>query len=371
MSEASHAKKQAVRRYGHPKVLVTGATGYVGRHLVPHLFRQGFDIAALLREGSDITPVAEYIADVQYGNITDAKSLEGVCTGCAAVVHLVGVINEKEGSFDEIHVQGTNNIVNEAVRSGVKRFVYLSGLGTRPNAAARYHQTKYAAEEAVRKSGLEGYCFPASVIFGPEDEFMNLFVQMASSAFNPPWPIMPAIAGGHTLLQPVWVEDVAEVLALACREDFPFPPGTYELGGPDALSVREIMTIACKAARSSRVFVTVPMGVAQIIAGLMESFSSKPQLTRDQLIMLNEDGSAKKNMTEKILRRPARKLWDYACEQFGLPKPRRANAIGEGDAVAYIDPVRPQDGLLWKPAPPPAPKPAAVAKPAVAPPAAT
>lgn len=369
MSEKPQVKKQAPRRYGHPKVLVTGATGYVGRHLVPHLFRQGFDVAALLREGSDITPVAEYIADVQYGNVTDAKSLEGCCTGCTAIVHLVGVINEKEGSFDTVHVQGTNNILAEAARAGVKRFVYLSGLGTRPNAAARYHQTKFAAEEAVRKSCLEAYNFPASVIFGPEDEFLNLFVQMASSSVNPPWPIMPAIAGGHSLLQPVWVEDVAESLALACREDFPFPPGTYELGGPEPMSVREIMTVACKAAGTSRIFVHVPMNVAGIIAGLMETFSPKPQLTRDQLIMLGEDGRAKANMTEKILRRPARRMWDYACEQFGMPRPRRAKAIGEGDPVAFVDPIRPQDSLLWKPTPPPEPKPAAPAKPPAPPPA--
>jgi len=372
---APHGKKEPRKGLGFAKVLVTGATGYVGRHVVPQLVKLGFDVRALVREGSDLTPIGDYVTDVHHGNVTDAKSLENACTGCVAVVHLVGVINEKEGSFDQIHIEGTRNILAEAKRAGLRRFVYLSGLGTRPNAAARYHQSKYAAEELVRNSGLEGYCFPASVIFGPEDEFLNLFVKMAKSAFNPPWPIMPAIAGGRSYLQPVWVEDVAESLAQSVRPDFPLPPGTYELGGPEPLTVRSIMEIACKAAGTSRIFVTVPIGVAGIIAGLMETFSPKPELTRDQLIMLGEDGRAHNNMTEKILGRPARKMWDYACEQFGLPAPARQLRPGSESRDAFLNPVRPQEQILWKPTPPPAPKPAAPAaaapKPATPPPAAT
>lgn len=329
------------------KVLVTGATGYVGRHVVAAVTNAGYEVRALLREGSNPRAVDEYVDDLHLGNVTDERSLAGACDGCDAVIHLVGVINEKEGSFEDIHVKGTRNVLAEAERAGVRRFIYLSGLGTRPDAVARYHQTKYAAEQSVRFAKMEGYCFPASVIFGPEDEFLNLFVGMARSYVNPPWPIMPAIAGGHSRLQPVWVEDVAEALARSLSPDFPLQPGTYELGGPEPMTVREIMTVACKAAGRARIFVPVPLFAAKIIATFMEIFSSKPQLTRDQLIMVMEDGAAKHNMTEKILGRPARSLWDYACEQYKIPQPKvKRVVVGAG---SYNDRVRPQDGILWAP----------------------
>ncbi|MBE7463870.1 MAG: NAD(P)H-binding protein [Planctomycetes bacterium] len=343
MSEATAGG--GVRR----KILVTGATGYVGRHVVPQLFERGFSIRALVRDGSDRSAIEDCCSDFVSGNVTDTASLAGAAHDCYGVVHLVGVINEKEGSFEQVHVNGTRNVVAEAQRAGCQVFVYLSGLGSRPDAdASGYHRSKYQAERIVAESGMRAYNFPASVIFGPEDEFLNLFVNMAKSNLNPPWPIMPVIGGGHSYLQPIWVEDVAEVLARACEESFPLPPGTYELGGPEPLKVREIVQIACRAAKRSRILVPLPFWKAHLIALAMETFSSKPQLTRDQLKMLREDGSAKRNMTERILGRPARKLWDYACERFGLPQSQRVE-IGVG---SHANPVRPQDRILWKPEPP-------------------
>jgi uncharacterized protein YbjT (DUF2867 family) len=134
---------------------------------------------------------------------------------------------------------------------------------------------------------------------------------------------MPAIGGGNTYLQPVWVEDVASVLVRACDPAFPqkLPPGTYEIGGPEPLTVKQIMNIACRVAGRKRIFVSVPIFAANIIATLMEKFSSKPQLTRDQLIMIQEDGRAKNNKTAEILGRPPKRLWDYAREQFLGGKP--------------------------------------------------
>ena len=335
-------------------MLVTGATGYVGRHVVRQIARSGYAVRALVRPDSEREVLGAEVDDFHEGDVTNAESLRGACSGCAGVVHLVGVINEKEGTFETIHVNGTRHILGEAQRAGVKRFIYLSGLGARRDARAHYHQTKYAAEQSVLNpgNGMEGYCFQASVIFGPEDEFLNQFVAMAGSAFNPPWPVMPAIAGGHSYLQPVWIEDVAECLARSLRPDFALPPGSYELGGPEALTVREIMRIACKAAGSARWFVPVRLSIARMLALLMETFSKKPLLTRDQLIMLGEDGRAKHSMTEKILARPARTLWDYTCEQFHLDH-RKAFVVGGSH---FMNPIRAQDGILWKPAPPPVEK---------------
>jgi uncharacterized protein YbjT (DUF2867 family) len=304
------------------RVLVTGATGYVGRHVVARLTAKGFAVRALVRSESRAGEIAQQTNDFHKGAVTDAASLRGACDGCFAVVHLVGIINEAQDTFEHIHVAGTRNVVTEAKAAGVKRFVYLSGLGSRPNAVAKYHQTKFAAEQIVSSSGMEGYNFPASVIFGPEDAFLNLFVRFARNIINPmypPWPIMPLIGGGKQFLQPIWVEDVAEVLALACAPDFPqrLPPGTYEIAGPEALTIHEIMQIACAAAKRKRLFVPMPIFMAKIAAFFLEKISSNPLLTRDQLIMLQEDGRPKKNQTEAILGHSAKRMADYAREQFG------------------------------------------------------
>jgi len=305
------------------KILVTGSTGYVGRHVVARLLKDGYSVRALVRKGSDRHAIEMPGVEFVEGSVTKRESLNGACNGCFGVIHLVGVINDVEDTMEHIHVDGTRNIVDEAKAGGVKRFIYLSGLGSRADAVARYHKTKYAAEQIVAQSGLEGYSFPASIIFGPEDEFVNLFVTFAKNIADlryPPWPIMPAIGGGKTVLQPIWVEDVAQILVNACAPDFPakLPPGKYEIGGPEPLTVKEIMKVAVKAAGTTRIFVPVPMFAANIIATLMEKFSSKPQLTRDQLIMLQEDGRAKNNTSAKILGHPPRRLWEYAKHQFAI-----------------------------------------------------
>lgn len=299
------------------RVLITGATGYVGRHVCAHAVRAGWTVRALVRTGSDRTPVREHVAEFHAGSVTDSSSLQGACEGCQAVIHLVGIIHEGADSFENIHVNGTRNAVAEARRAGVRRFVFLSGLGSRPDAPARYHRTKAAAEQLVRESGMEGFVFPASVIFGPEDAFTNPFVAMARSWLNPPWPLLPVPGGGSSHLQPVWVEDVAEVLVRAMAENPSFPPGTYELGGPDALTLRQIMELACRAAGRKRLLVPAPVFLLKPMAWLFEKTMRNPPLTRDQLLMLSEDGRPKANRTAEWLGREPRRLADYIAEHFG------------------------------------------------------
>src|SRR5206468_12073467 len=110
-------------------------------------------------------------AEVHVGDVLDASSLEGALTGMAAVIHLVGIISEVgRSTFENVHTRGTQDMVAAAQRSGVKRFLQMSALGTRPKAASRYHQTKWAAEEAVRRSGLDFTIFRPSLIYGPQDQ---------------------------------------------------------------------------------------------------------------------------------------------------------------------------------------------------------
>jgi NADH dehydrogenase len=305
-------------------ILVTGATGFVGRHVVAGLHRAGFAVRILVRPSFDIDSVPELMTlthDIRRGVVMTPETLRGVCSDCFAVIHLVGIINETHSTFEDVHVRGTRTILDEAKSAGVKRFIYLSGLGTRPSAAARYHQSKYAAEQSVLASGLEGYNFPSSVIFGSEDVFLNLFIKFAQNRFNPrypPWPLMPLIAGGISRVQPIWVEDVADILARACCPEFSQkrPPGTYEIGGPEVLTIRQIMNVACAVAHQKRIYISVPRSIAWLIASVLEKVSSHPLLTRDQLSMLAEDGRVKNNWAAEILGRAPKKLWDYAKGRY-------------------------------------------------------
>lgn len=294
------------------RLLVTGATGYVGRHICVHAARAGWTVRALVRSGSHRAVIEKHAAEYHTGSVTVPTGLQGACEDCQAVIHLVGIIHEGTDSFEKIHVEGTRNVVAEARRAGVRRFVFLSGLGSRPDAPARYHRTKAAAEQLVRESGMDAFVFPASVIVGPEDAFLNQFMAMARSWFNPPWPLMPVPGGGHGYLQPVGVEDVAEVLVRALDRAPPFPSGTYELGGPDALRLREIMELACRAARRRRLLVPVPLLLLKPVAWLFEKALRNPPLTRDQLLMLGEDGRPKANRTAEWLGRAPERLADYS-----------------------------------------------------------
>src|SRR5262249_17805837 len=152
------------------KVLVTGATGFVGTEIVKQLRLAGYPVRILAR-----TRPADLHLEFQRANITKADSLAGACTGIDAIIHLVGIISEVgEQTFGRVHTEGTKNLVAAAQHAGVRRFVHMSALGTRSGAVSRYHRSKWAAEEAVRASKLDYTIFRPSLIYGPGDHFVNL-----------------------------------------------------------------------------------------------------------------------------------------------------------------------------------------------------
>ena len=151
-----------------------------------------------------------------------------------AVIHLVGIISEAgDQTFENVHTRGTQNLVHAARRAGVKRLLHMSALGTRPNAVARYHQSKWAAEEIVRESGLEWTIFRPSIIYGPDDGFVNLFAKI--SRFS---PLVPIVGNGQTKFEPVPVEAVAHAFVKGLTE--PKAIGSaFDLCGPSTLTLNE------------------------------------------------------------------------------------------------------------------------------------
>ena len=146
-----------------------------------------------------------YSAKVHPGNVLDAASLRGAFTGMDAVIHLVGIISEVgDQTFENVHVRGTRNMVFAAQDADVRRFPPHERLGTRPDARSRYHQTKWAAEDCVRRSGLDWTIFRPSLIYGPGDGFVNLFAKIIRFS-----PVVPLLGSRSAQFQPVSVKSVA------------------------------------------------------------------------------------------------------------------------------------------------------------------
>ena len=274
------------------KVLVTGATGFVGREVSRQLHGAAHEIHFLARRPGSASAYYlewELKAQVHCGDILETKSLSAAMAGCDAVVHLVGIISEVGlQTYERVHAEGTRNMVAAARSAGVKRFIHMSALGTKPGAHSRYHQSKWAAEEAVRTSGLDWTIFRPSIVYGKGDGFVNLFARM--SRFS---PALPLIGGGRTKFQPVAVENVARCFVAALTEPRAVRE-TFDLTGNETLTLTEIVQTILKVTGRKRLKLPIPFGIAKVQAAFAEWLFGKllgiaPPLNRDQVLMLRDD----------------------------------------------------------------------------------
>ncbi len=293
------------------QVLITGATGFVGQEVVREVRAAGHTVCVLARDPASPAAVrlkSEFGAHIRTGDILDEESLTEAMAGAEAVIHLVGIIAEVRGrTFEQVHVTGTVNTLRAARRAGLKRFVHMSALGTRPEAVSRYHQSKWGAEEAVRSSGLAFTIFRPSLIYGPGDQFVNLFARIMKLA-----PIVPVMGTGQSRFQPVAVEKVAACFSRALTE--PRSIGqTYDLCGPERLTFDELLDTIGQVTGRSCWKLHVPMGVARAQARLLEwvfprLLQRAPPLNRDQLTMLEEGNVGNPGPADELFQVPQEPL---------------------------------------------------------------
>jgi len=265
-------------------ILVTGATGFVGRHLVAHLRKQGAPVRCLVRTPGKAGALAELGAEVVPGDILAPDTLEKAAAGVQRVVHLVGIIQERgTATFDAIHVEGTRNLLEACRGKGIRCFLYQSALGTRPDARSRYHQTKWQAEELVRASGLPYTISRPSLIYGRGDDFTTRLVRALRMA-----PVALVPGPGTAKLQPLFIEDLVR-----CLHRMLVDPGflgeTVEMGGPEQLTLDRVIQAIARAVKRPRPLCHLPVGLLRPAAAIMEALLPTPPLTRDQLVMLQED----------------------------------------------------------------------------------
>lgn len=266
------------------RVLVTGASGFVGNWVVAELLARGHGVRCLVRPGSEGKLKAADRVAVFLGDVLDEAAVNQAVQGCEAVVHLVGIIREfpRRGiTFERLHVEATKNVVDAARAAGVQRYLQMSALGARPEPADPYHITNFRADEYVMASGLTYTIFRPSVIYGPEDQALNLLVRQIK-AFR----VVPVIGKGLYQLQPVAVWAVAQAFALAL--ELPHTENRiYEVGGPEPLSFNAIIDSLAFEVRRRILKIRLPVWPFRLAAFLLGRFAWF-SLTSGQLRMLLE-----------------------------------------------------------------------------------
>jgi uncharacterized protein YbjT (DUF2867 family) len=270
------------------RVFVTGGTGFVGRAVIHALRAEGCAVRCLVRRGSERDLRGLGAIERLEGDVMSRQSLDHAMDGCDAVIHLVGIIREHPAigvTFERVHTQGTINVLEAAAAVGARRYVHMSALGTRSGARSRYHQTKWAAEEAVRASPVPWTIFRPSIIYGRGDGFVSVLARMLQRL-----PVIPIIGAGRQRLQPVPVAHVAQGFVRALSIDASVKH-TYDVGGPEPVTMVDLIDrVAAAMGRRRPIKAHVPLGLVRTVTRALYRFSDYP-LTPDQLLMLEEENT--------------------------------------------------------------------------------
>lgn len=260
------------------KVLVTGATGFVGRSVCRQLLADGREVVALSRGRHGKAPAG--VTHVT-GDVTDGTGLPEALSGVDAIIHLVGIIRERRGmTFREVHVEGTRNVLLAAEAAGVTRFVQMSALGAGSGSGSAYHESKAEAEQLVRKSGLGWTILRPSLIFGKGDDFFGGTLRQLVTLP----PVVPVVGSGSYLFRPVAVEDVALAAARAPR--LPETIGReFALTGPDECSLRELLLLVRETLGLRKPLLNVPLPLMRLGVALFRVLPNPP-VTKDEFLML-------------------------------------------------------------------------------------
>ncbi|HEX2165828.1 MAG TPA: NAD(P)H-binding protein, partial [Longimicrobiales bacterium] len=220
------------------KVLVTGGTGVIGTATVTELIRRGHHVRLLSRGADEAHADWEGSVEPYPCDIGDPDRTRGAAEGCAAVIHITGIVEESppEVTFERINIGGTENIVREAERAGVRRFIFVSSLGVE-RGSSEYHRSKLAAEEIVRGSALAWTVARVGAVMGTGDETVSVLLRMVRTL-----PVIPTIGDGEQQFQPVWNEDVGWALA-ECLEHSDVAHETLRIAGPEVVTVREVIDL--------------------------------------------------------------------------------------------------------------------------------
>ncbi len=270
----------------HKNILVLGGSGFIGRYIVNLLVDRGCRVLVPSRRRDHAKHLILLpTCDVVDANIHDDATLDQLVDGQDAVINLVGILHGTQREFERAHVELPQRVIAACRAKGVRRYLHMSALGADPNGPSTYQRSKGTGEAAVRASDLDWTIFRPSVVFGVEDQFLNLFARLAK------WfPVLP-IGGADVKFQPVWVEDVAAAFVASLDNPATYRK-VYELAGPKIYTLRELVTFAARASGHPRPVIALPDSIARLQALLMELMPGPTLLSRDNLDSMKRDNIA-------------------------------------------------------------------------------
>lgn len=259
-------------------ILVTGASGFVGRHVTRELAESGVRVRAMVRTARGAAALDGVGCELVRGDVTDPASLRAAARGMRAIVHLVAIVEGSPASFERVMAVGTGNLVEAARECDVRRIVMMSALGTGPNATVPFFRAKWAAEQAVGSSSIDHVVLRPSFVFGADGGALPRFVRVARL-----FPLTPVIGPGTQRVQPIWIDDVVRAVRLAVEGEG--SNGPVEIGGPDAVTWNDLWRRLKAVLGTRRPSIHVPFWLARGPAALFERIPPA-LLTLDQLRML-------------------------------------------------------------------------------------
>lgn len=265
------------------QVLVTGGTGVVGTATVSALLNRGHEVRLLSRRAErDARAWPSGVTAVPC-DIADEATIAGAAEDCDAVVHIAGIVRESppDSTFERVNVEGTRNIVREAERAAVRRFVYVSSLGSE-HGRSPYHQSKRDAEEIVRGFRGERVIVRPGAVYGPGDEHISVILKWIRTL-----PVVPIVGDGEQPMQPLWHEDAAKAIALAVEGDN-LEDGEYDIAGTDVTTTREVVERLRNLTNRSSISLPVPDFLAQLGIKAAEMVGLDFGVSESQIQMLVE-----------------------------------------------------------------------------------
>jgi len=278
----------------HTNILVIGGAGFIGRHIVARLIARGLRVVVPTRRRARARHLIVLpTIDVVECDVHDDNALDSVTRGTDAVINLVGVLHGSYGpsgsrygrEFARAHVELPRRIVAACNRHSVRRLLHMSALGADITGPSMYQRSKGDGDALVLQSHLNWTIVRPSVVFGPEDNFLNLFAKLAKF-----FPVLP-IGGADARFQPVWVGDVADAFANALDNRDTFRQ-TYEVAGPQIYRLRDLVAFAAAAGGHPRPVVVLPAPISRLQAWLMEIAPGVTLLSRDNLDSMKVDNIA-------------------------------------------------------------------------------
>ena len=276
-------------------VLVTGATGFLGRRVVSDLQARHHSVGCLVHYPGGERVFPSPTPDVYYGNVSDPVALEEAAKGVEVVIHLVAIIRQRQrATFESTNHLGTANVVSAAKQAGAKHLIHISANGVTNDEKFRYLYSKWQGEQQVMNSGLPYTILRPTLMFGPGDEFLNKLAGLARIL-----PFVPVAGAGRNRYQPIAVEDVARCVALSVdRQDL--KGKTLDIGGPGQLSYNEIVSIVAQTLGKRRWRIHVPVWMMLLATLALQVVQPRPVVTVDQLRMLGIRTVGEPGIVEQI-----------------------------------------------------------------------